>query len=116
MSIQRLHLSKRYCEAVIHQETVYLSGQVPEKTVNLPAYEQTQEVLELIDNLLREAGTHKDNILTAQIFLADMADYDAMNRAWDEWVARDNAPCRATVEARLADPRWKVEIVITAKV
>ncbi|MFC2553589.1 MAG: Rid family hydrolase, partial [Rodentibacter sp.] len=69
-----------------------------------------------IDNLLAEIGSHKSRILNAQIFLANMQDYAELNQAWDEWVDRANPPSRATVEAKLADPRWKVEIVISAAV
>ena len=78
------------------------------------AYEQTKEVLSLLDKLLAEIGSEKSKILTSQIFLADMADYAQLNQAWDEWVDSQNPPSRATVEAKLADPDWKVEIVIIA--
>lgn len=116
MSIQRIQLSKRFSEVVIHNNTAYFAGQVPEKTVKQNAYEQTQEVLSLIDKLLAEIGSEKSKILTTQIFLADMADYTQLNQAWDEWVDSQNPPSRATVEAKLADPDWKVEIVIIAAV
>ena len=86
------------------------------KTVKQNAYEQTKEVLSLIDKLLAEIGSEKSKILTTQIFLADMADYAQLNQAWDEWVDSQNPPSRATVEAKLADPDWKVEIVIIAAV
>ncbi len=115
-NIQRFHVSGRYCEVAIHQGVAYFAGQVPENTPNGTAFEQTQDVLNLIDKLLAEIGSHKANILSAQIFLADMADYAEMNRAWDAWVDKENAPCRACVEAKLALPEWKVEIVITAAV
>jgi len=116
MSIQRIQPSKRFSEVVIHNNTVYFAGQVPEKTVKQNAYEQTKEVLSLIDKLLAEIGSEKSKILTSQIFLADMADYAQLNQAWDEWVDSQNPPSRATVEAKLADPDWKVEIVIIAAV
>ncbi|MBS0566436.1 MAG: RidA family protein, partial [Proteobacteria bacterium] len=77
---------------------------------------QTREVLAAIDALLAQAGSDKTRILRAQIFLADIADFAGMNRAWDAWVVPDNAPARATVEAKLAKPQWKVEIVVTAAV
>lgn len=115
-NIQRFHVSGRYCEVAIHQGVAYFAGQVPENTPNGTAFEQTQDVLNLIDKLLAEVGSSKANILNAQIFLADMADYTEMNRAWDAWVDKENAPCRACVEAKLALPEWKVEIVITAAV
>ena len=116
MSIQRIQPSKRFSEVVIHKNTAYFSGQEPEKTVKQNAYEQTKEVLSLIDKLLAEIGSEKSKILTTQIFLADMADYAQLNQAWDEWVDSQNPPSRATVEAKLADPDWKVEIVIIAAV
>lgn len=116
MSIQRILPGSRLSEVSIHNQVAYFAGQVPELSVNENAYEQTKEVLWLIDKLLAEIGSHKSQILNAQIFLADMQDYTQLNQAWDEWVDRFNPPSRATVEAKLADPRWKVEIVITAAV
>lgn len=95
---------------------IVTTPQVPEKTVKQNAYEQTKEVLSLIDKLLAEIGSKKSKILTTQIFLADMTDYAQLNQAWDEWVDSQNPPSRATVEAKLADPDWKVEIVIIAAV
>ena len=86
MSIQRIQPSKRFSEVVIHNNTAYFAGQVPEKTVKQNAYEQTKEVLLLIDKLLAEIGSEKSKILTSQIFLANMADYAQLNQAWDEWV------------------------------
>lgn len=116
MSIQRIQPSARFCEVSIHNGVAYFAGQVPETTLDKNAYEQTKEVLSLIDKLLAEIGSHKGNILNAQIFLADMQDYAQLNQAWDEWVDRTSPPSRATVEAKLAVPEWKVEIVITAAV
>lgn len=116
MSIQRILPSPRLSEVSIFNHVAYFAGQVPELTVAQNAYEQTKEVLGLIDKLLAEIGSDKSRILNAQIFLADMQDYPQLNQAWDEWVDRFNPPSRATVEAKLADPRWKVEIVITAAV
>ncbi|MGQ0286037.1 RidA family protein [Pasteurellaceae bacterium 22721_9_1] len=114
MSIQRFHVGKRYSEVALHNGVAYLAGQVPENTAGQAIYEQTKDVLGLIDKLLAEVGTDKSRILIAQIFLTDMKNYAEMNRAWDEWVADNNAPPRACVEAKLADPDWLVEIVVTA--
>lgn len=111
--IQRIDAGPRMSEASIHQGVVYLAGQVPE-TADADIETQTREVLEAIDALLAQAGTDKTRILRAQIYLADITDFDGMNRAWDAWVAPGQAPSRATVEARLAQPDWKVEIVVTA--
>lgn len=80
------------------------------------AKEQTASVLKQIDELLERAGTDKTKILMAQVFLRDLADFPDMNAAWDEWVPAGHAPSRATVEAKLADPGWRVEIVVTAAV
>ncbi|MCK9647843.1 RidA family protein [Haemophilus influenzae] len=113
MTIQRILPSARLSEVSIHNNLAYFAGQVPELTIEQNAYEQTKEVLGLIDKLLAKIGSNKSNILTAQIFLADMQDYAQLNQAWDEWVDH-SPPSRATVEAKLADPRWKVEIVVIA--
>lgn len=111
--IQRIEPGPRMSEACIHGGVVYLAGQVSE-TAGADIEAQTREVLAAIDALLAQAGSDKTRILRAQIFLADIADFAGMNRAWDTWVTPGQAPARATVEARLADPAWKVEIVVTA--
>lgn len=113
--IQRLDPGPRMSEASIHNGIVYLAGQVPE-TAAADIEVQTTEVLAAIDALLAQAGSDKSRILRAQIFLADINDFAGMNRAWDAWVVAGNAPARATVEAKLANPAWKVEIVVTAVV
>ncbi|MDE1894204.1 MAG: RidA family protein [Xanthomonadaceae bacterium] len=111
--IQRIDAGARMSEASIHAGVVYLAGQVAE-TADADIETQTREVLAAIDALLAQAGSDKTRILRAQIYLADIADFAGMNRAWDAWVVPGQAPSRATVEARLADPAWKVEIVVTA--
>ncbi len=111
--IRRLHPSKRYSEAAIHRGVVYLAGQVADDA-KAGIRGQTKQVLASIDRLLGEAGSDKSRILMAQVFLADMADYAEMNTAWDAWVAPEAAPARATVEAQLARPGWKIEIVVSA--
>jgi len=113
--IQRLDPGPRMSEASIHNGIVYLAGQIPE-TADATIEVQTTEVLAAIDALLAQAGSDKSRILRAQIFLADINDFAGMNRAWDAWVVAGNAPARATVEAKLANPAWKVEIVVTAVV
>lgn len=113
--IQRIDAGNRMSEACIHGGLVYLAGQIPE-TLDADIETQTGEVLAAIDALLAQAGSDKARILRAQIFLADIADFSGMNRAWDAWVVPGNAPARATVEAKLANPGWKVEIVVTAVV
>ena len=114
-NIKRLNVERRYSDVAVYNGVAYLAGQVPvDATADIVG--QTRQVLQIIDQLLTESGTDKSKILMAQIFLSDLADYDGMNSAWDEWVAVDNAPPRATVQARLARPEWKVEIVVTAAV
>ncbi|MCE9660092.1 MAG: RidA family protein [Burkholderiales bacterium] len=112
-SIQRLHPAKRFSEAAVHSGTVYLAGQVADDATQ-DIVGQTRQVLAAIDRLLGEAGSDKTRILRAQVFLADIADYEGMNAAWDAWVPAGAAPARATVEARLARPEWRVEVVVTA--
>ena len=86
---------------------------VPENS-SVDATLQTEDVLKQIDALLAQCGSDKTRLVDATIYLADMADYAAMNLARDNWVAPGCAPARATVEAKLADPAWKVEIKIVA--
>ena len=114
MSIRRIEAGPRMSQAVIHANTVYLAGQVgtPGKSVA----EQTSDILATIDRLLKEAGSDKSKILQAIIWLADMADFAEMNSVWDKWVDGPNAPARATGEAKLATPEYKVEIIITAAI
>ena len=109
MTIRRLQPEARLTGAVVHGGVVYLAGQVADDPT-LDAQGQTADILRQIDALLAEAGTSSARLLSVQIFLADMNDMAAMNRAWDAWLDPDSKPARATVEARLADPRWKVEI------
>ena len=115
MEIKRFHVGKRLSEIAVHNGTVYLAGQVAADG-SQDIRGQTAQVLGAIDALLARAGTDKSRILMAQIFLADVADFAAMNAAWDAWVAGGNTPPRATVEAKLAKPEWKVEIVVKAAV
>ena len=112
MSIERLHPGPRMSQAVIHGGIVYLAGQVgaPGET----ATAQTRAILASIDELLAEAGTDRSQLLTATIWLADMADFAAMNVVWEEWIGGANAPTRATGEVRLATPDYRVEIIVTA--
>ena len=113
--IQRHEVGPRMSELAVHNGVAYLAGQVPED-VTQDIVGQTRQVLEAIDALLAQAGTDKTRILRAQIFLADIGDFAGMNQAWDAWVAAGHTPPRATVQAPLAKPEWKVEIVVTAAV
>lgn len=111
--IQRFHVATRYSEIAIHNDTVYLAGQVADDATQ-DICGQTRQVLAAIDRLLAEAGSDKSRLLSAQIFLADLTDYDGLNAVWDAWVVAGHAPPRATVQALLARPQWKVEIVVVA--
>src|SRR5690606_41021335 len=106
-------LFRSLSDMAIFNGVAYLAGQVPDDA-SLDIQGQTTQVLHTIDRLLATAGTNKTRILMAQIFLANMKEFDGMNKAWDAWVAAGNEIGRATVEARLANPDYKVEIVVTA--
>lgn len=112
-AVRRFHVGDRLSEMAIHQGTVYLAGQVADDA-SLDIRGQTRQVLAMIDKLLAEAHTDNAHILMAQIFLADLADFGGMNEVWDDWVPPGDAPPRATVQALLARPGLRVEIVVTA--
>lgn len=114
MTIQRHHVGPRLSEIVVHNQTIYLAGQVADATLHQDARAQSEEIFGMIDRLLAEVGSDKTKILSAQIWLADMNDYDAMNEAWSVWVPQGNTPARATVESKLASPEYKVEVKIIA--
>ena len=113
MSIQRFHVGKRLSNMVIHDNTIYLAGQVADDA-KTDAASQVRQVLAQIDKLLAEAGSDKTKILSATIYLPSMADFQALNAAWEAWVPAGHCPARATVEAKLAAPDNKVEIQIIA--
>lgn len=113
MSITRIDSNARMSQAVVHQGTVYLAGQVA-RDASVGMREQTQQILENIDALLGRTGTSKEALLSATIWVTDMAGFADMNAAWDAWVAEGHPPARACVEARLAKPEWKVEIMVIA--
>lgn len=110
--IKRIECGTRMSEAVIHNGVVYLAGQVGNPGDSVA--DQTREVLAQVDRLLAEAGTDKTRILKAQIWLADIADFAEMNAVWDAWVPQGHCPARATGEAKLATPDYKVEVIVTA--
>lgn len=113
MTIQRFHVGKRLSEMAVHGDTIYLAGQVAEDS-SLDITGQTKQVLAAIDRLLAEAGSDKTKILSTTIYITDMANFPAMNAVWDAWVVQGHTPPRATVQAQLANPAYKVEIQITA--
>lgn len=114
MSIARHQVGPRLSQAVVHDKTVYLAGQVAAGATTVKG--QTEEILSKIDQLLKTAGSDKSKLLSATVYLANIASYDEMNAVWDGWVDARNTPARATVEARLAAPKYLVEISIIAAV
>jgi enamine deaminase RidA (YjgF/YER057c/UK114 family) len=114
MSITRLRPGPRMSQGVVHGSTVYLAGQVTDHAKGKSVREQTSEILSKIDALLAEAGSDKTAILSATVYLADIATFAEMNAVWDAWVASGHAPARATVEAKLAAPEYTVEIACIA--
>ncbi len=114
MTIERKHVGPRLSQLVIHNDTAYLAGIVAAEPVSADPAEQTRDILRQIDGLLAEAGTDKTKLLSATIWLADISYYDAMNSVWDPWVPKGATPARACVEAKLAQPKFKVEIRVVA--
>ncbi len=114
MTIARLHAGPRMSQAVIHNDTVYLAGQVADEAKGRSVTEQTKEILASVDRLLQEAGSDKTKILSTTIYLADIATFAEMNAVWDGWVPAGHAPARATIEAKLAAPAYTVEIACIA--
>lgn len=112
--ITRFETGPRMSQCVVHNGIAYLAGQVAAEGASVA--DQTTGVLEQIDRLLAMAGTSKENILTAQIWMADMADFAQMNAVWDGWVPQGHCPARWTGEAKLATPGYKVEIIVTAAI
>ncbi len=111
--INRIEASARMSQAVVANGFVFLAGQVaPDPSTGVE--DQTRQVLGEIDRLLAIAGSNKSRILTATIYLADVSTFAEMNRAWEPWVAADGKPARATVEAKMVAPEYKVEIQVTA--
>jgi enamine deaminase RidA (YjgF/YER057c/UK114 family) len=101
-------------EAVVCNGIAFFAGQVAEDA-SQDITGQTKQVLAQIDELLSEAGSDKSRLISASIYLADMKDFAAMNAVWDKWVSPGNTPARATIQAQLAQPKWRIEIVATAE-
>jgi enamine deaminase RidA (YjgF/YER057c/UK114 family) len=112
--IRRIGAGPRMSKAVVRGNAVYTAGQVAEKTKGASVADQTREILGLIDELLVEAGSEKAKILSATIYLSDISTFAEMNGVWDHWVDKENPPARATVEAKLVAPDYKVEIAVIA--
>jgi enamine deaminase RidA (YjgF/YER057c/UK114 family) len=107
MSIDRYEVGPRLSQAVKHGDTIYIAGQVAE---GASVKAQTEAILKKIDAALKHFGSQKSKLLSATVYLADMATYDEMNAAWDAWVEKGTAPARATVQTKLARPQFLVEI------
>eukprot|EP00039_Didymoeca_costata_P028941 m.22648 g.22648 ORF g.22648 m.22648 type:complete len:129 (+) comp7421_c0_seq2:133-519(+) len=112
-TITRLHSGERSSQVVIHNGTVYLSGQVAsDPTVGVQ--DQTRDCLKKIEGLLAEANSDKHNLLSATIYLRDMKDFAAMNEVWNAWVKDVPKPVRACVNAELARRELLVEVCMIA--
>jgi len=112
-AITRMETTDRMSKIVIHQDTVYLCGQVADNG-DAPIGPQTENMLAKVEKLLGQAGSGKENILSATLYLRDMKDFAGMNAIWDKWIPEGHAPARACVEARLARPDLLVEVSVIA--
>jgi enamine deaminase RidA (YjgF/YER057c/UK114 family) len=113
MTIERIHTKQRMSRIVIHNNTVYLCGQVcADATKDIT--EQTQTMLDKVDALLEEANSDREHILSATVYIKDMKDFAEMNAVWDAWVPEGHAPARACVEAAMARPELLVEVSVIA--
>ena len=115
-AIDRRHVGARLSETAIYNGTIYLAGQVPENNPGADITVQTQEVLGHIERLLIEAGSSKKSILQCLIYLTDVSEIGQMNVVWDAWIPAGHTPPRATVQAQLANPAYKIEVVVVAAV
>lgn len=113
-TIKRIESGARMSEAVIYGGKLYMSGAVAEHTVGKSVYEQTKEILEYIETVLKQGGSDKTKLLKVNCWLTDISKIDEMNKAWDAWVVAGQTPARATVEAKLFAPGYDVEIMIEA--
>ncbi|PYP85426.1 MAG: hypothetical protein DMF61_16315 [Blastocatellia bacterium AA13] len=113
MTIERIKIGPRMSQAVIHGDTIYMSGQI----ANDPTADtagQTRQVLAKIESLLALTGSNKSKLLSASIWLSDISTFDQMNAVWEAWIDPENPPTRATVESKLAGPDLRVEIAMIA--
>ncbi len=114
MSIERKEVGARMSQVVVHGATVYLAGVVAHANKGKSVTDQTKEILATIDKHLASVGSDKSKLLSANIWITDMAKFAEMNAVWDAWVSPGNTPARACVEAKLAAPDYHVEIMVTA--
>lgn len=109
----RMETTQRMSKIVIHQDTVYLCGQVADNG-DAPIGPQTENMLAKVEKLLAQAGSGKSHLLSATVYLRDIRDFAGMNAVWDQWVPEGCAPVRACVEARLARSDLLVEVSLIA--
>jgi enamine deaminase RidA (YjgF/YER057c/UK114 family) len=115
MSIDRFESGPRMSQAVVHNNTVYIAGQVASGAPGASVTAQARDILAKIDALLARAGTDKSKLLSATIWLVDMSNFAEMNAVWDGWVVSGATPARATVVSpQLASPEYKLEIAVIA--
>jgi enamine deaminase RidA (YjgF/YER057c/UK114 family) len=115
MSVKRINAGPLLSSAVVHGNTVYLAGLTADDA-NADVKGQTKQILDKIDKFLKEAGTDKTKILSANIWLTDIGTWSQMNEVWKAWIPAGQTPARATVEAKLANPALKVEIMVQAAI
>jgi enamine deaminase RidA (YjgF/YER057c/UK114 family) len=115
MTIHRLENGSRFCRVLTHNGTVYLAGMTADD-LSVDVVGQTKQVLAKIDHFLSLGGSDRTKLLSATIWLRDIADFDKMNGAWDAWIDKRAMPVRATVEARLAGDGYRVEIMVIAAI
>ena len=114
MKIERHDVGPRMSKCVVHGDTVYLAGLVADNPKGKSVTEQAKDIVGQIDALLAKAGSDKTKLLSANIWITDMANFAEMNAVWDAWVSPGHTPARATVEAKLAAPDYKLEIMVVA--
>lgn len=110
--IERIEPGPRMSKGVVHDGTIYTAGHVNDTASDVAG--QTRAILAKLDSVLAQAGSDKSKLLSATIWLADIATFEEMNAVWDGWISPGNPPARATVEAKLAGPQYLVEIAVIA--
>lgn len=115
-SLIRIEPGPRLSEAVIHSGKVYTAGVVADSAAGKSVAAQTADILAQIDAILAQAGSDKSRLIKANIWLTDISTIGEMNSVWDAWVIPGHTPARATVEAKLAQPQWAVEIMVEAAI
>jgi len=114
MTINRFETGPRMSRVVVHNDTVYLAGLTADATAGQSVGDQSKEILDKIDSLLKQGGTDKSKLLQAVIWLQDIRTVDEFNKVWDAWVVAGGGPARACIEARLQSPKKMIEIMVTA--